>query len=32
MAKLMILYGHPAVPAAFENYYANRHIPYLRST
>jgi hypothetical protein len=24
----MILYGHPADPAAFEDYYANRHIPY----
>lgn len=28
MAKLMILYGHPRDPAAFEDYYANRHIPY----
>jgi uncharacterized protein (TIGR02118 family) len=28
MAKLMIFYGHPADPAAFEDYYANRHIPY----
>jgi uncharacterized protein (TIGR02118 family) len=28
MAKLVILYGHPEDPAAFEDYYANRHIPY----
>jgi len=28
MAKLVILYGHPADTAAFEDYYANRHIPY----
>lgn len=28
MAKLVILYGHPADPAAFEDYYASRHIPY----
>ncbi|HEY6496492.1 MAG TPA: EthD family reductase [Trebonia sp.] len=28
MATLMILYGHPDDPAAFEDYYANRHIPY----
>lgn len=28
MAKLIILYGHPDDPAAFEDYYANRHIPY----
>ena len=28
MAKLMILYGHPADPAAFEDYYASRHLPY----
>jgi uncharacterized protein (TIGR02118 family) len=28
MAKLMILYGHPRDPAAFEDYYANHHIPY----
>jgi len=26
--KLIILYGQPADPAAFEDYYANRHIPY----
>lgn len=28
MPKLIILYGQPADPAAFEDYYANRHIPY----
>jgi uncharacterized protein (TIGR02118 family) len=28
MAKLMILYGRPADPVAFEDYYAHRHIPY----
>ena len=28
MAKLVILCGHLADPAAFEDYYANRHIPY----
>ena len=28
VAKLVILYGHPADPAAFEDYYANHHIPY----
>jgi uncharacterized protein (TIGR02118 family) len=28
VAKLVILYGHPAAPAAFEVYYANQHIPY----
>jgi len=28
LAKLVILYGHPEDPAAFEDYYANRHIPY----
>jgi|SRR5271166_603782 len=28
MAKLIILYGHPADPEAFEDYYANRHIPF----
>jgi hypothetical protein len=28
MAKLVNLYGYPADPAAFEDYYANRHIPY----
>jgi len=28
MTKLMILYGRPADPAAFEDYYANRHVPY----
>ena len=24
----MILYGHPADPEAFEDYYASHHIPY----
>jgi uncharacterized protein (TIGR02118 family) len=28
MTKLLILYGHPADPAAFEDYYTSRHIPY----
>jgi uncharacterized protein (TIGR02118 family) len=28
VAKLIILYGQPADPAAFEDYYASRHIPY----
>jgi len=28
MAKLVIFYGHPSDPEAFEDYYANRHIPY----
>lgn len=28
MAKLLILSGHPADQAAFEDYYASRHIPY----
>ena len=28
MAKLVILCGHPVDPAAFEEDYANRHIPY----
>jgi len=28
MAQLLILYGHPADPAAFEEYYARQHIPY----
>lgn len=28
MAKLVILYHHPKNPAAFEEYYANHHIPY----
>lgn len=27
MATLIILYQHPEDPAAFEDYYANRHIP-----
>ena len=28
MPKLIILYGPPSDPAAFEDYYARRHIPY----
>ena len=32
MAKLVILYGHPADPAAFEDYYASRHRPTPAST
>jgi uncharacterized protein (TIGR02118 family) len=28
MARLLILYRHPVDTAAFEDYYANRHIPY----
>ncbi len=28
MAKLMIPCGHPADPAAFEDHYASRHMPY----
>jgi uncharacterized protein (TIGR02118 family) len=28
MAKLVILYGQPEDPAAFEDYYTNLHIPY----
>ena len=28
MTKLLILYGNPADPAAFEDYYISRHIPY----
>lgn len=27
-ARLVILYGHPDDPAAFEDYYATTHIPY----
>lgn len=27
-ARLVILYGHPQDPSAFEDYYANTHIPY----
>jgi uncharacterized protein (TIGR02118 family) len=26
-AKLTVLYGHPDDPEAFENYYANTHMP-----
>lgn len=28
MATLIILYGHPDDPAAFEDYYAHQHLPY----
>lgn len=28
MSKLVILYGHPADPDAFEDYYLNTHLPY----
>lgn len=28
MAKLIILYGHPTDPAAFEDYYSKRHLPF----
>jgi len=28
MAKLIILYGQPDDPAAFEDYYFNRHLPF----
>ena len=27
MIKLTVLYGHPTSPAAFEDYYANTHMP-----
>jgi uncharacterized protein (TIGR02118 family) len=27
MVKLTVLYGHPEDPDAFENYYANTHMP-----
>ena len=27
MIKLTVLYGHPADTAAFEDYYANTHVP-----
>ena len=27
MVKLTVLYGHPDDPAAFEEYYANTHMP-----
>ncbi|MBV9050490.1 MAG: EthD family reductase [Solirubrobacterales bacterium] len=27
MVKIVVLYGHPSDPAAFENYYANNHRP-----
>src|SRR5215469_10032439 len=28
MAKLLILYGKPNDPSAFEDYYVNRHLPF----
>ncbi len=27
MVKIVVLYGHPADPAAFEQYYREKHIP-----
>ncbi len=27
MVKLTVLFGHPQNPEAFEEYYANRHLP-----
>lgn len=27
MIKLTVLYGHPTHPTAFEEYYANTHMP-----
>ncbi|HYF24740.1 MAG TPA: EthD family reductase [Baekduia sp.] len=27
MVKLLVLYGHPKDPAAFERHYAERHLP-----
>lgn len=27
MIKLTVLYGHPSDPTAFENYYAETHVP-----
>ena len=32
MATLTIRYGHPEDLAAFENYYANRHLPWASET
>lgn len=32
MPTLTILYGHPEDPAAFEDYYANRHLPWASET
>lgn len=28
MASMIVLYGPPEDPAAFEDYYANHHLPY----
>ena len=30
MVKLTVLYGHPDDPDAFEDYYANTHMPMVR--
>jgi uncharacterized protein (TIGR02118 family) len=30
MANLLVLYGRPADPAAFDQYYAERHLPLVR--
>ena len=27
MVRLLVLYGHPTDPAAFDKYYQDRHIP-----
>jgi uncharacterized protein (TIGR02118 family) len=32
MASLIIYYGRPKDPAAFEDYYANRHLPFAGKT
>ena len=32
MATLLILYGHPEDPAAFERYYTERHLPWASQT
>ncbi len=29
-AKLMVLYGHPTDPAAFDAYYTDHHLPLVR--
>jgi uncharacterized protein (TIGR02118 family) len=30
MVKLIVLYGHPTDPAAFERYYEKTHVPLVR--
>ena len=30
MIRLLVLYGHPADPAAFDKYYCDKHIPIAR--